>query len=235
MNLIKDKWSKEDIGIYYEYLESLTLPEKIPRTTRIINTKLPVLAIPNGECKKIAKEIFKGNYESFLAQLPYKYYEATLVVGYIICMINDFSSMEHYLDIHTNYLDNWSSVDCLPFKMKKKESLYFNLVNKYRNSDKPFVRRLGLGLLFNLIRTGYYVDETLEIIDEYNNENEYYVNMVIAWLLCDMFIYQRDKVISYLSHHHLNKFVINKFISKCRDSYRISDSDKLMLLQYKIK
>jgi hypothetical protein len=36
-------------------------------------------------------------------------------------------------------------------------------------------------------------------------------------------------------NHKLNKFTINKGISKCRDSYRVSVEDKEMLLKYKIK
>lgn len=69
---------------------------------------------------------------------------------------------------------------------------------------------------------------------EYNEEH-YYVNMVIAWLLCDMFIYNREKTLKYLESHHLNKFTVNKFVSKCRDSFRVSTEDKDLLLKYKIK
>ena len=37
----------------------------------------------------------------------------------------------------------------------------------------------------------------------------------------------------YLNKNKLNKFTINKAISKCRDSYRVTKEDKEMLLQYK--
>ena len=39
--------------------------------------------------------------------------------------------------------------------------------------------------------------------------------------------------LSSLENNNLNKFVINKGISKCRDSFRISQEDKQWLLQFK--
>ena len=65
------------------------------------------------------------------------------------------------------------------------------------------------------------------------DEKEYYVNMMNAWIFCECFIKQRDKTMEYLKRHKLNKFTINKGISKCRDSYRVSDIDKEMLIKYR--
>lgn len=59
--------------------------------------------------------------------------------------------------------------------------------------------------------------------------------MCIAWLVCELMIYNRDKTLKYLENHNLNTFTINKAISKCRDSYRVSKEDKEVLLKYKIK
>ena len=57
--------------------------------------------------------------------------------------------------------------------------------------------------------------------------------MAIAWLVCELMIYNRDKTLKYLEHNKLNKFTINKAISKCRDSYRVSKEDKEFILRYK--
>ncbi len=72
-----------------------------------------------------------------------------------------------------------------------------------------------------------------EIIDTLNKEKEYYVNMAVAWLCCELMIKNRDKFLAYLKHHNLNDFTVNKAISKCRDSYRVSEKDKELLLKYK--
>ncbi len=57
--------------------------------------------------------------------------------------------------------------------------------------------------------------------------------MANAWLLCECFIKQREKTLAFLEKNNINKFAINKAISKCRDSYRVSDKDKKKLLKYK--
>jgi hypothetical protein len=54
-----------------------------------------------------------------------------------------------------------------------------------------------------------------------------------SWLFCECFIKRRDKTIEFLKNHKLNKFTINKGISKCRDSYRVSKEDKEMLMKYR--
>ena len=57
--------------------------------------------------------------------------------------------------------------------------------------------------------------------------------MGIAWLLCELMIKRRKETLAYLKHHHLNTFVLNKFISKCHDSFRISTEDKELLKTYR--
>ena len=59
--------------------------------------------------------------------------------------------------------------------------------------------------------------------------------MCISWLLCEMFISHKDKVINCLKSNNFNSFVINKTISKCHDSFRISDSDKELLSSIRLK
>ena len=73
------------------------------------------------------------------------------------------------------------------------------------------------------------------IVDSLYNEKEYYVNMAVAWLMCEIVIKNREQAFKYLKKHNLNKFTINKTISKCRDSFRVSKEDKEELLKYRIK
>ena len=108
------------------------------------------------------------------------------------------------------------------------------MVLEYIKSDKPFKRRIGLGILFNFINDDY-IDRIFEILDRFQNEEEYYVNMMNAWLLCECYIKQRKRTLEYLNHNKLNKFTINKGIQKCRESRRVSLEEKEMLLKYKIK
>ena len=57
--------------------------------------------------------------------------------------------------------------------------------------------------------------------------------MINAWLVCELFIKRREKTLKFLQNNRLNSFTINKAISKCRDSFRVSNADKKMLLDFK--
>ena len=88
-------------------------------------------------------------------------------------------------------------------------------------------------ILFKFIDNDYYIDKVYDTLNKFYNETEYYVNMMSAWLLCELFIKRRDKTIKFLENNTLNKFTINKSISKCRDSFRVSIEDKEFLLNFR--
>ena len=230
MELTRKNWSKNDINTFNLYLESLKNKNKIEWTKRIVNTNMKVLAIKTPILKKIANEIYKGNYIEFLSFMPLDYYESTIIIANIINKIKN--NKKYYLDIYSRKIDNWASCDVLNFNNVNKEE-YYNISLEYIKSKETFVRRIGIKILFSFVKDCNYTDKIFAILDKLYNENEYYVNMIMAWLLCELFIYQREKTLNYLKDSKLNSFVINKAISKCRDSYRINNKDKQLLLNYK--
>jgi len=233
MELIKDKWNKSDIKEFNKYLESIQNEDKREWSRNLLKTNLPCLAIKTAEIKKIAKEISKGNFLSFLDLMIWDYYDNTAINGILISSIDDFKTMKKYLDIYSPKADNWATCDLLTFKMKDNEENYIKLCEEYIKSDKPFVRRIGIEPLFRMVDNEKYVPKIFEILDKFEKEKEYYVNMINAWLLCDLFIKRREETIKFLNKNKLNKFTTNKMISKCRDSFRVSKEDKEMLLKYK--
>ncbi len=235
MILLKEVWNENDGKEFIKYLESLKNADKVEWTKKILNTNMPVLAIKTPVIKDMVKKIMSGNYLSFLDLQLNKYYENYAINGTIISKIDDFNLMKKYLDKYVFEIDNWSLCDLLSFKIKNKEKEFYNLLLQYINHDKPFVRRVGFVILFHFIDNDEYTDKIFEIMNKFYNEEDYYVNMINAWLFCEMFIKKREQTIKFLKNHKLNKFTINKGISKCRDSYRISKEDKEMLLKYKVK
>ena len=57
--------------------------------------------------------------------------------------------------------------------------------------------------------------------------------MAEAWLICEIFIKYENIGLKYLEHNHLNKFTVNKAISKIRDSYRVSEYMKGHILKFR--
>ena len=117
---------------------------------------------------------------------------------------------------------------------KNNENQFYSIVEKYLKSKLTFQRRIALIILFKFINDKN-IDKVLQIINSLHDEKEYYVNMANAWLLCECFIKQKEKTYKLLNNHNLNKFTINKAISKCRDSFRVHKEDKDNLVKYRIK
>lgn len=88
-------------------------------------------------------------------------------------------------------------------------------------------------ILFDFVGNDNYIDKIFELLDSFQAEEHYYVNMMNAWLLCECFIKRRELTLKYLNHNKLNKFTINKGVQKCRESRRVSAEDKQMLLKFK--
>ena len=232
MELIKEKWNRKDIEEFNKYLKSIERPEKIDFTKKTINTKMQVLAIPIPELRKIANQICKGNYIGYLDTFNNKYYENTLINALLINNIKDIKTKKYF--ISKIKIDNWSTVDILKFKIKNQEQEYLNLAKEYLKSKQEFIRRIGVRILFNYTENDD-LTEIFDIINSLQSEEKYYVNMAVAWLLCELMIKNRNQTLKYLENHKLNDFTINKTISKCRDSYRISNEDKDFLIKYRIK
>ncbi len=232
MKLIKEKWNSKDIEELNKYLESIQIPGKIDFTIKIINTKMQVLAIPIPELRKIANQIYKGNYISYLDNFNNKYYENTIINAILINNIKDIKTKKYY--ISKLKIDNWSTVDILKFNIKNQEKEYLNLAKEYLKSKDEFIRRIGVRILFNYTENDD-LTEIFNIIDSLQHEEKYYVNMAVAWLMCELMIKNRNQTLKYLENHKLNDFTINKTISKCRDSYRISKEDKGYIVKYRIK
>ena len=231
MKLVRKTWNKKDIEEFNKYLESIKIPEKVEFTKKIINTKMEVLAIPIPKLRKISNEISKGNFINYLDCFNNKYYENTIINAVLINKINDIQVKKHY--ISKLKIDNWSTVDILKFNIKNKEQEYINLAKEYLKSKDEFIRRIGVRILFNYTEKED-LTEIFNIIDSLYAEEKYYVNMAISWLMCELIIKNREQTLEYLKHHKLNDFTINKTISKCRDSFRVSKEDKEFLLKYKV-
>lgn len=237
MNLTKSRWTVSDIPEYLSYLETLSKgKEKAEWEQRIVNTSLPCLAIPSTEIDRIAREIYKGDYISYLNLNIWNNHSATLIYGKILNKIKDYDTLTRYLVPYSERADNWSTIDCLKFKFSDTTiPKFIELSKSLIHSKHTFSRRLSLIILLKLLSVYDCTDLVFEILDSLYGESEYYVNMAGAWLLAECMTRYRDKTIEYYTIVKSNTFIVNKSISKCRDSYRVTKEDKEYLLQFKQK
>lgn len=235
MDFIKETWSEKDFEELRQYEMMIKGSEHdCEWEQRIVNTKLDCVGRTSSKAREVVKQIKKGNYIDFLEKIEIKTHFESIVSAYLINGIKDFKIYEKCLDRLILTVDNWASVDVLKFEKIDKEKLVY-LSDKFLKSDKPFARRLGVNFWFELIKDEKYISSAFKILDGLALEKEYYVNMSGAWLLAECMTKNREKTLEYFENSKTNDFVINKAISKCRDSFRISDDDKNYLLRFKIK
>lgn len=235
MELVKEQWHEEHKKEFQNYLKSLSKSkEKSNWEQRIVNTKLPCLAVSSIDIDKIVSKISKGNFLSFINLWLWEYHSNTLINGKLICKIKDFDILKQYLIKYAKLADNWSTIDCLKFKFtKENEKDFMKFSTELLRYNETFARRLGVIIMLKLCNNEKFTDEILNNIKTLYLEKEYYVNMATAWLLAELFIKSRDKTLNFLKSEKLNTFTLNKMISKCRESFRVSRGDKQMLLQFK--
>lgn len=237
MELIKNKWELKDIPEYLTYLETFSKgTEKAEWEQRIVNTTLPCLAIPSTEIDRIARMIFKGNYISYLDLNIWSNHSTTLIYGKILNKIKDFDTLKTHLIPYSERADNWSTIDCLKFNFNKNNIPDFiKLSQSLIHSKHTFSRRLALIILLKLLSVYDCTNLVFNILDSLSSETEYYVNMAGAWLLAECMTRYRETTIEYYKIVKSNDFIVNKSISKCRDSFRITREDKDYLLSFKRK
>ena len=73
--------------------------------------------------------------------------------------------------------------------------------------------------------------EYLDLPADFRSE-EYYVNMMTAWLFAEALVKQWDITIKYIEGHRLDKWTHNKAIQKACESFRVSDEKKEYLRRH---
>lgn len=229
MQLIKENWTKDDIKEFIEFEKTLKGNQKeIEFEQKIVLTKLPCYGKTSSKAREIYKQIKKGNYSEFIQNMEITSHFDTILLDLFITNIKDFNEFKKQLLRLIKQYDNWASCDALSFKKRPYNKL-LTLSNALIKSKKTFVRRVGVLIHFELIKNAKYLDNTFNLLDILSEEKEYYVNMCAAWLLCECFAKYRNETLAYFKSNKTNNFIINKAISKCVDSYRVSFEDKALL------
>lgn len=233
MNLIVNEWNEEKYQEYLDYLISIGETTYGEFSSKLTPTKYQLIGIRIPNLRKIAKEIIKGNYQSFLDYSQDKYFEEVLIKGLVIASIKDEEIFIDYFNQYIKKIDNWAINDvfCNSIVLFKKDK-YFKLCLKLSLSPKEFISRVGL----ISILSHYVNDNNLELIfNTLDNlkSDAYYTKMAAAWLLCDCYIKHPVKTNEYLKINKLNNWTYNKAIQKMKESYRVSKEDKEYLNRLK--
>ncbi len=226
MDAIQKELFKLQDKKYKEFQEKL-IPTRDPDT--IIGVRTPKL-------RKYAKELFKSNnYQSFLKELPHKYFDENQLHAFIISEIKDYDECINYINEFLPYVDNWATCDQMSPKVFKKnhDSLIDN-IKIWLKSKETYTIRFGIGCLLQHFLDEDFKPEYLEIVSRIKSE-EYYINMMRAWYFATALAKQYKLTKPYIENNQLDKWTHNKTIQKAIESYRISSEQKEYLKSLKIK
>ena len=209
---------------YKEFQEKLV--PNIPKES-IIGVRTPDL-------RNIAKEIFKsGDYDSFLNDLPHKYYEENLVHIFIISMIKDFDKCVIEIEKFLPYMDCWPVTDqATPKVFKKNHETLLPYVKKWIKSKHIYTSRFGIRMLMNEYLDKDFKNEYLELVASIKSD-DYYLKMMIAWYFATALAKRYDESIPFFENRKLDPWIHKKAIQKAIESFRVSDSHKEYLKKLK--
>ena len=223
---IKNKLKELADSKYKEFHSGLC-----PNTENILGVRVPVL-------RNYAKEISKQyEIEVLLKNIDNEYYEEVLLQGMLIGLSKekDIEKILGYIKEFIPKIDNWAICDgfCAGLKItKKNKEIMREFLKPYLNSSKEFEIRFGIVMILDYYIEEKYLEENFKIFEHIKNE-EYYVQMAIAWAISICLIKYFDKTIDYLKISKLDKFTYNKSLQKGIESFRISEENKKILRNMK--
>jgi len=234
---IPSEWTKESYKVFLRELCMLEDTSYKDFNFKLISTNYGKIGIRMPILKDIAKKIAKKNPISFLEIVEDTYYEEVMLEGLVITSIKELDTFFYYFNIYMTKIDNWALCDYIVANMKivkENKKFFYKKIKKLLKSREEYKVRVGIVLLLNYYIEEYYINKIFKLCNNIK-VNTYYVNMALAWLICECFIKQKTKTYTFLKRNKLNSFTQNKAISKIRESDRITKNDKMKVLDFKRK
>ena len=188
--------------------------------SKVIGIRIPFL-------RKYAKSL--ENYESFLNELPHKYFEENNLHAFLIEREQNFDRCIEKLDAFLPYVDNWATCDSMKPKVLKKEpEKLLKHIERWINSKDVYAIRYAINLLMS-----FYLDENFDkkhlTVVANIKSNEYYINMMRAWYFATALAKRYEETLPYIEKKVLDVWTHNKTIQKATESLRISKEKKQYL------
>lgn len=199
----------------------------------LIISKYEIKGIVTKTLENFARQLAKEGTD--ICQFPLDYYEEIVLAGMVIAYskISDIEKIEK-LKYLLPYIDNWGACDTIVGRLKGLENQKEFFVSLLNEKNQFYIR---VGIVW-LMRFALKEDlqNLVTLLNERVKNNEYYVEMALAWCYAEAFIYDFDFMYQFLQGVE-SKFVQLKSISKACESFRVGteNKEKLRLLRKSIK
>lgn len=196
-----------------------------------------LLGIRIPKLRQLAKEILKGDWETFINDGEEQYHEEIILKGLVIGGAK--LPLEEKLPLIRDFIpkiDSWSISDtfCPSLKIKPKDlAAVWKFILPYAGSDREYDVRFAVIMMLDYYITDDYAQKVIARLDTIRHDG-YYAKMAVAWTLAELGIKYNAITMEYLrGENHLDKFTYNKALQKMRESYRIDQEQKEELKRMK--
>ena len=154
---------------------------------------------------------------------------------YFKISLKKYKTNKEKLDFVEKNLDlfsDWWSTDMINQFLKKPFDFddTFERAKRLVKSDKEFTKRFAYVMFISeLAKDKMHHNDILSLME---NDDRYYVKMAIAWLLCELLAYN-DDIAKFIKESNLSTDIKRMTINKVRDSFKIKDSLKQDLFNYR--
>lgn len=174
---------------------------------------------------------FPGYIDAFCGHTDFSYEE--LFIAVLVCgNIKEYDRGKAAFERLLPRFDNWSIVDQGVCRQKWLKPDIIRAIEdfEYLKSDVSyfngeFYKRTYVMTLFDYCLNDKHLDFAIEKLLSVPT-GDYYVDMAIAWMLCDIAIKYYDRAVSLIKNKCFSPFVLKKAVSKCRDSFRLTVGQK---------
>lgn len=145
-----------------------------------------------------------------------------------------FAEQKKLILSNKRYFKNWYDVDELTkYLIYDSFSKMFSFAERLLKEKNLFLRRMAYVIfIFNHNIDENNVDILIKTIQD-NPDSEYYVAMAQAWLLATLAIKYFSRVYQFLLTGSISKDLLSKTKGKIRDSFRITEENKLLIKNLK--
>ena len=199
--------------------------------------KIEPIGIRTPQLRTFAKQLSKSNWKE-LFECESNWCSEVIILkglclGYAKIDIDEFLI---YLHKFFEMVESWAETDMCAssFKIiKKHNKRVFDEIKPYLFCKEEYKVRLAIIILLDYFLIDDWIDKVLELLPTIE-QDVYYIDMAIAWILSVCFVKYREKTLQIFEKKAFSKWVRNKAIQKCRESFRVSNEDKQLLLSYKV-
>ena len=149
--------------------------------------------------------------------------------------MKDYGACVSALERFLPYIDNWAVNDALnPACFRKHRGELIGRIQSWIASEAPYTRRCGMRLLMANYLDKDFRPEYLDLPADLRSE-EYYVNMMTAWLFAEALAKQWDAAVPYIETRRLDPWTHNRAIQKACESFRVPEEHKTYLRTLKVR